>query len=109
MDFKRYIVDSEQMAKDLSSLIYRIMSPDGVETMYLFDWQNINGTWVILIPLNYECPVYHKADFQTVLNDLATVLNGDLSTDEATRITNELQKDRILLENIIPNGLTQYT
>lgn len=110
MIIMRYFkVDSVQMAMDLSSLIYTIMYPAGVtvETQYLFGWiTSPNGT-VIRIPENYHCPVFIKDNFQTVVDELAAILNGAVADGEGAQLVAYSQTGSVILENLIPSGLEE--
>ena len=107
----KYIVDSEATAKSLSALIYKLMypadfTPSGEEN-YLFGWEFEDPDWVILIPENYECPIFQKPEFESTIEELGEILKGAFKKGEGDQLIDYLKTGRIILENIIPSGLVR--
>lgn len=107
-----FIVPSEQVAKDLSSLIYKIMyqGDDNGGTQYLFGWDEYKGQTVIKIKENLVCPVFQKADFQPTIDAIGAIL-GDSSFQkgEGAAFVEYLKTGSIILEKIIPSGLVEVS
>lgn len=101
---KYFQVDTIEQAEQLSSLMFQLSYPDGsdVSSTSLFGWLEIGQVPVIEIPIDFEFPVYIKAEF---IEQLKTVLNGFLTESEGVRIMALLRTGRVKLIDIIPNTL----
>lgn len=107
-----FIVTNEQTAKDLSSLIYKIMYPtnDSGGTQYLFGWGEYLGQTVIKIKENLTCPVFQKSDFQPTIDAIGAILgDAPFQVGEGNAFIEYLKTGSIILENIIPSGLTEVS
>lgn len=106
---KYFKVTTEQMAKELSTLIYTVMYPPNIEneTQYLFGWLPYNEEWVIAIPENYHCPVFIKDNFNAVIEQLSAIIGFALAEGEGQQIVAKLSTNSIILEEIIPSGLVE--
>lgn len=104
-----FIVQNEQVAKDLSSLIYSIMYPseDNGGTQYLFGWDSYNDQTVIKIPENYICPIFLKDNFESTIEEISLLLGDVFSEKEGESLVEYLKTGSIILENIIPSGLVE--
>ena len=102
-------VPTEQMAQELSALIYTVMYPPNIEneTQYLFAWFPYNAEWVIAIPENYHCPVFIKDNFNTVIEQLGSIIGFTLAEGEGQQIIAKLSTGSIIIEEIIPSGLVE--
>lgn len=100
-------VDSEQTAKKLSELLYSIMYPANVftETQYLFGWVEYNGFWYCEIPENYECPVFIKDNFESVIQQIEQTIGFAFAEGEGALLVEKLKTGKIILEEIIPSGI----
>lgn len=102
----RYKADSEQQIKSLSSLIYKLMYPPNFEPSgeenYLFGWEYDGENWVMIIPENYECPIFIKPEFDSVIQQIGSILNTNLEPGEGAAIVEYLKTGNIILNNIIP-------
>jgi len=108
---KFFKVQSEEMAQELSTLIYSLMFPDGQisETKYLFEWAPYLNGWVICISENYHCPVFQKPEFQTTIDKLSAIIGFALADGEGSALVQKLMSGSIILEEIIPSGLEEVS
>lgn len=104
-------VPTEQMAQELSALIYTVMYTPNIEnaTQYLFGWFPYNTEWVIAIPENYHCPVFIKDNFNAVIEQLGSIIGFALAEGEGQQIIAKLATGSIILEEIIPSGLVEIS
>jgi len=102
-------VDSEETAMKLSELIFSLMytSDVGATTTHLFGWESNGTETVIRIPENYVCPVFIKDNFEEVVQEMATILNGAVAEGEGAALVEYLKTGQVILEKLIPSGLVE--
>ena len=95
-------------AQSLSELMYKITSPKNGTTTFLFAWgTDSDGVEYASIP-DYNCKVYFE-DLQTYLDEIKTLLNGDLTESDAERIGAAIRMGQITLTDLIPSTFETFT
>lgn len=98
-------VKDNEIAAKISELVYKLMVKEPTKTKYLFVWFEHNGTTVIEIPENYECPIFINDDFQDIVNELGAMLG--VTESEGAAMVEYLKTGKIILENLVPTTLTE--
>jgi hypothetical protein len=107
--YKYFKVDSKQQGEDLGCELWQLCYPDGVEvgTERLFDCIE-DGIFKIQVP-DIVIPVFFKANFEEILNQLAATLNGYLTQEEGNRIGRQLRTGSANVLELVPNGLQEVS
>ena len=96
-------LDSAEQAEALSRLMWKLCHDGSSTSTHLFEWYD-DGT----IKLNdMVIPVFMNADFEQVLGDIATVLNGYLTEAEGQRIAALLRTGQANILDLVPAGLQE--
>jgi hypothetical protein len=105
--YKYFKVDSIQQGDDLGRELWQLCYPEGVTvgTERLFDCIE-DGIFKIQVP-DMVIPVFFKANFEDILNQLAATLNGYLTQSEGTRIGTLLRTGSANVLDLVPNGLEE--
>ena len=111
-------VPSVNVADKVSSLFYKLMTPEGsnTSTTHIFGWLILNnGEVVIAIDELMTCPVYPRTVLDTtdsILNQIVTYLNNVLTTAQKTALKNYVKNaitngTKVDLIKLIPAALTE--
>jgi hypothetical protein len=102
-------IDSEVQAEKLSRGMYSIMNPGDDSVTHLFAWgTDKNGQPYIYVDLDLECPIYVNENFQKVLDEIGAML-GIESATEGKALKQYLETGRVVLGNLIPSTLEEFT
>lgn len=105
-------LDSPAQAETISRLLYKMMYPANINviSVYLFNWRVVAGITLICIDENQRCPVFQKSDVDTVLADLVAAFGNKIAAKDRTAYRDYLKTNSsVLLINLIPSTLTEYT
>lgn len=95
-------------AEQLSKAMYKIVSPKDGVTQYLFGWEtDSDGVEFASIPSD-TCKVYFE-NLQGYMDEIKTILNGDLSDSEATILGDKIRTGQVILTDLIPSTLERFT
>ena len=111
-------VPSVNVADKVSSLFYKLMTPEGsiTRTTHLFGWIILNnGEVVIAIDELMKCPVFPRTLTDTtdnILSQVVTYLNNVLTTAQKTALKNYVKNaitngTKVDLIKLIPAALTE--
>ena len=104
---KYYQVDSEETGKEVSELIYRIMSPSETDVKYLFVYgTDLNGVSYIEIPVDVQCPIFINGAVGVILSELSKFLK--IEEQEGNKIADKLRTGVVTLGEIIPSSLVEF-
>jgi hypothetical protein len=103
-------IDTIEKGEEISRKIYLIMNPGvNTETTHLFGWGvDSNNQAFIDVPLDMECPIYVNENFQQIIDDIGNLLGIDSET-EGSQLRQYLETGRVVLGNLIPSMLEEYT
>jgi hypothetical protein len=106
---QHFKIDTEAKGWQVSELIYKVMHPNGgAETKYLF-LVNTDSTGQAYISLDtdMQCPIFLKPDFDSILHDIAVLLN--VPDSEGAKIKQLLETGQITIAQIITSVLEEFT
>ena len=105
---KYYKIPNAEIGKQISEIVYRIMTPEPTDVKYLFAWGiDIDGQHYIEVPVDMACPVFMNENFNTALSELSALLNvGDA---EGKELSGKLKSGQVILGDIIPSSIVEYT
>lgn len=101
-------IDSEERAEEVSRMMYSIMNPGNMETLYLFGWRtDDNGQPYIDVPLDMECPVFVNENFDAVVKSVGELLG--IPQEEGQQLRQYLEGGKVVLGNLMPSSLEPHT
>ena len=116
MENKYIIFDSLKIGQDLSKILFKLGHDDNYEPSkqdgenYVFTiYHAQDGSAIAEIPEGFIWPVFQRGDFSTIMDEMAKLLNGNLTPEKGSELVAVFRSGQINVYKIASSILQEIS